>query len=241
MGLRDLSDRRVRLGASALITAAVVAAGMTLALKAFFSDKPAVEQARTDAPAPIAQSAPRAVTDMTVATRKRGTIEREPPPFQAPSDDTVPFTADAKGQLVTTEETRLNLERLVALNSPQDMQIKLEEILRILPPPAARRLADLVERYGTYTASLRQAYPPGEAPVSEQDAIAQIDAIHVLRTQHFGAETASALFGNEERTQRELLELMRLEKDPTLTLQQRADRAQMHYQRLSELTREKTP
>jgi len=43
---------------------------------------------------------------------------------------------------------------------------------------------------------------------------------------HFGPLVARALYGEEEATSRQLVELMRLEKDQSLTLEEKAARAQ---------------
>jgi lipase chaperone LimK len=156
-------------------------------------------------------------------------------PGAARDNSTANFEADAAGQLVTNEQTRLNIERLVALNSPDEMQRQLQDLRQSLPAPAAQRLADLVEQYMSYIEVARQTFPPGQAPSSEQDALTQVSTLHALRAQYFGPEAAQAMFGTEEESQRELLELMKLEKDPSLSLQERAERAQAHQQRLSEL------
>jgi len=56
--------------------------------------------------------------------------------------------------------------------------------------------------------------------------------LHSLRESHFGPEIATAFYGNEEKLSRELIELMRLEKDKSLTMSEKADRAQALHDRL---------
>jgi len=50
--------------------------------------------------------------------------------------------------------------------------------------------------------------------------------LHALRVAHFGPVIARALYGEEEAESRQLVELMRLEKDQSLTLEEKAVRAQ---------------
>ena len=46
-----------------------------------------------------------------------------------------------------------------------------------------------------------------------EDALAELEGLHALRAAHFGAVIARALYGEEEIVARQLIELMRLEKD----------------------------
>ena len=216
-----------------LIVAAVAVATISLGSKAFLSKS----AAEAEAPVPM-QTRPRDAS-ASASEPERFAEQRHNSPSEerkaAPADSTESFQADAAGQLVTNEQTRLNVERLVALNSSGEMRRKLEELQDSLPAPAARSLADLVERYMNYMQVARQTFPPGQAPSSEQDALTQISTLHALRAQYFGPEAAQAMYGAEEEAQRELLELMKLQKDPNLTLQERAERAQVHQQRISEM------
>ena len=50
--------------------------------------------------------------------------------------------------------------------------------------------------------------------------------MHALRVAHFGPLVARALYGEEEAVSRQLVELMRLEKDQSLTMEEKAVRAQ---------------
>ena len=216
-----------------LIVAAVAAATISLGSKALLSKS----AAEAEAPVPMQTrprdaSAPASEPERFAQQRHDSASEERQ---AAPVDSTESFEADAAGQLITNEQTRLNVERLVALNSSGEMRRKLEEFQRSLPAPAAQSLADLVERYVNYMHVARQTFPPGQAPSSEQDALTQISTLHDLRVQYFGPEAAQAMYGTEEDAQRELLELMKLQKDPNLTLQERAERAQVHQQRISEM------
>ena len=50
-----------------------------------------------------------------------------------------------------------------------------------------------------------------------------------MRASHFGAEAARQMFGEDEAVARRLLELMRDETDASLTMEQKAMRAQARY------------
>jgi lipase chaperone LimK len=145
------------------------------------------------------------------------------------------FRTDSSGRLIADEQARLNIEQLIALNDPPELQRRVQELARTLPPAAAQQLPDLVDRYRNYNAALRQAIPPDQAPASEQDALTMIETMHALRVQHFGPEVAEAFFGAEENSQRKLLELMSLQADQSLTMEEKAEKAQALYQQMPEL------
>jgi lipase chaperone LimK len=145
------------------------------------------------------------------------------------------FRTDSSGRLIADEQARLNIEQLVALNDPPELQRRVQELTRTLPPAAAQQLPDLVDRYQNYSAALRQVVPPDQAPASEQDALTMIDTMHALRVQHFGPEVAAGFFAQEEKMQRQMVELMRLQSDQSLTMQEKAEKAQALYQQMPEL------
>ena len=145
------------------------------------------------------------------------------------------FRTDSAGRLITDERARLNIEELVALNDPQELRRKVQELAQTLPPAAGQQLPELVDHYRNYSAAQRQAIPPDQAPTSEQDAITQLETLHALRVQHFGKEVSEGFFGSEEKMQRELIELMRVQNDPSLTLQEKAEKAQALSQSMAEL------
>jgi lipase chaperone LimK len=150
------------------------------------------------------------------------------------------FHVDAKGRLVQNEQTRLHVEALVALTDPSKLYDAVEGEVRNLPTGAAARARELVERYKTYIDDQIKLYPPGIAPVTEDEMLAQIDGLHALRVAHFGAKTAASFYGEEEAVNRELVELMRVENDPTLNMEQKAERAQAmrdKLHRVSEIER----
>src|SRR5262249_29043996 len=149
----------------------------------------------------------------------------------------VSFRADGAGKVVKDEDARLNIEKLISLSTPPEMQQKLDELRRELPPSAAAELTELVTQYQNYQSAALQAYPPGVAPATPQDALNEIDGQHALRAKYFGAQTAEAFYGSDEKVQRELLRLMNLEKDQSLTMEEKADRAQQLYNDLPEISK----
>lgn len=159
--------------------------------------------------------------------------QREPDPNQgASSDDPVThdpdkvFRIDASGRLIVDEQTRFNMEALLARTDRGDLPRAQQEIADSLPPAAASEALALLERYDTYQQAQREAYPPGVAPANEEAALAELDGLHALRVAHFGADVAKKLYGAEEDLARSLIETMRQEKDQSLTMEEKAARAQ---------------
>ena len=138
----------------------------------------------------------------------------------------ITFKANPKGRLVTDENARLNLEKLLALYSPAERQQKLDELSATLPPAAARDLNDMMERYINFDAAQKQTFPPGQEVASSEEILNMIDGMHNLRVQYFGADAAEGFFGKDERMQRELHQLIANEKDDSMTMEEKAERAQ---------------
>ena len=190
---------------------------------------------------PVATSAP---DEQPVATAPAGSARAEAQPAEdahtaelepaAPAPETPPdkidgknpFRVDNTGKLVLDEQTRLNMEALFAQTDRADLPEAQQNATAKLPPAAAAEATALLERYDNYSKQQRQAYPPGIAPTTEEAALAELDGLHALRVAHFGPEAAKAFFGAEEEITRSLIDLMRLEKDQSLTLQEKAERAQ---------------
>jgi lipase chaperone LimK len=155
----------------------------------------------------------------------------------APQPDVAPasgktFAVDASGRLVRNEQTRLSVEALVALTPPEQLRAAAQAQVQDLPAAAAAEALDLVERYNAYQAAQKLSFPPGDAPLVPQEALAELDGLHALRVSYFGQEGAQSLFGQEEATARQLLEWMRDDTTPGLTMEQRAMRAQARYDAL---------
>ena len=152
------------------------------------------------------------------------TVEPDSPPGK--TDAKQPFRVDSAGKLVLNEQTRLNMEALFAETNRAKLPEAQQSATATLPPAAATEATALLEQYDNYSKAQRQSYPPGIAPATEEAALAELDGLHALRVAHFGAATAEAFFGAEEDVTRSLIDLMRLEKDQSLTLQEKAERAQ---------------
>jgi hypothetical protein len=136
------------------------------------------------------------------------------------------FPTLPNGQLRLNTRTRLNLEKLLALNTPAELRAKLAQLENTLPSGAFRELNDLMDRYRNYTAAAEQMYPTGHAPADANAALAELQALHDLRVTYYGAATAQALYAEDEAVTRQLLQVMRLDTQTGLTLEQKAERAQ---------------
>jgi len=148
-----------------------------------------------------------------------------PEPIVAQTNDQT-FRVNASGRLVVDEQTRLNMEALFARTERDHLTEAKQQAIEPLPAAASAQASELLEQYDNYQQAQKQAYPPGVAPATEEAALAELDGLHALRIAHFGPVAARALYGEEEEVSRQLVELMRLEKDQSLTLQEKAERAQ---------------
>lgn len=145
------------------------------------------------------------------------------------------FQADEHGNLVLNENTRLNIEKLYALNTPEELAGKMEKLSAVLPETAHRQVANLVNYFDQYTRNVKMTYPPNVQPTTLEDVLGQFRGTHDLRLAHFGADVASAFYAEEEKMSLQLLYLMAIEKDETLSLDQKAQRAQQLLQNSPEL------
>jgi len=136
------------------------------------------------------------------------------------------FRVNASGRLVVDEQTRLNMEALFARTELDHLIEAKQQAIEPLPATASAQAGELLDHYDNYQQAQKQAYPPGVAPATEEAALAELDGLHGLRVAHFGPVVARALYGEEEDVSRQLVEQMRLEKDQSLTLEEKAERAQ---------------
>jgi hypothetical protein len=154
-------------------------------------------------------------------------VTRDPPrdpPVAQTNDKT--FHINASGRLLIDQETRLNMEALFARTELDHLEAAKQEAIEPLPAAARAQAAELLDQYDTYQQAQKQAYPPGVAPATEEAALAELEGLHALRAAHFGPVVARALYGEEEAVSRYLVELMRQEKDQSLTMEEKAERAQ---------------
>jgi hypothetical protein len=189
-------------------------------------------------PEVAARNEPAAVAVATESSPAQGPVEhadslqetvitRDPPhdpPVAQTNDKT--FHLNASGRLLIDEETRLNMEALFARTERNHLEAAKQEAVEPLPAAARAQAAELLENYDNYQQAQKQAYPPGVAPATEEAAVAELEGLHALRVAHFGPIVARALYGEEEAVSRQLVELMRVEKDQSLTLEEKAQRAQ---------------
>ncbi|RZI85728.1 MAG: hypothetical protein EOP38_03970 [Rubrivivax sp.] len=145
-----------------------------------------------------------------------------------PLDNIAPpiFRAKPNGDLVLDGQTRTAVERVHALYPRAEALTKLESFAQNLPESARRELKDLYQQYAQYDQAVAQTYPPGLAVDTIDEAAKQLDGLHKLRQQYFGAERADALFGQEEAISQQLLAQMRQHQDPKLSLPEMAEQAQ---------------
>ena len=146
-------------------------------------------------------------------------------PIVAQTNDKT-FRVNGAGRLVLDEQTRLNMEALFARTERDRLAEAKQQAIEPLPAAAGTQAAELLEHYDNYQQAQKQAYPPGAAPATEEAALAELDGLHALRVAHFGPVVARALYGEEEAVARQLVELMRIEKDQSLTMEEKAARAQ---------------
>lgn len=144
-------------------------------------------------------------------------------------NEKIAFQLDAKGRIVLDEEARLNIEKLYALNEPGERAQKYRDLAQSLPPAASRELTALMARYDSYQEAQLETFPPGQELATASAGLTQLDALHELRVQHFGAEAADGFYRAEEKMQRELLLEMSKDKDKSLTLGQKAEKAQASH------------
>lgn len=145
------------------------------------------------------------------------------------------FQADSHGNLVLSESARLNIEKLYALNTPEELAEKMQKLSGALPEMAHRQVGNLLDYYEKYTQNLMEAYPPEVEPVSLGDMLERFRGMHDLRLAYFGADAASAFYAAEEKITLQLLYLMANEKDESLSLEEKAQRAQHILQTSPEL------
>lgn len=155
-------------------------------------------------------------------------------PAASPLDSMIPpvFRANRDGTLLFDPQTRVDVERVQALYPRDEALTRLASLSEHLPNQARQQLKGLFQQYAQYNQAVAQAFTPdAQTSPSMDEALRQLDSLHALRQQYFGEDGAQAMFGDEERTARELIELMRNETDPKLPMEERAERAQEAWQK----------
>ena len=136
------------------------------------------------------------------------------------------FAVDSRGKLVLDADTHANLEKLLLQEDQEAMRATLAKISTTLPAQAGADLKVLVDQFQQYTKAHSHSISPENAPDNEQEGLKLLDSLHTLRVSYLGAETTQAMFGEEEATTRQLLALMAADRNPNLTQQEKAERAQ---------------
>ncbi len=207
------------------------AAGLLLLLTQLISEKPSDAGPHTDT---RALSAPG-----QGATHAQAPLAPQGPWFGEPSAGGMPaagsplstmtpprFAADSRGRLVLDGATHANLEKLLLEEDPVAMRATLEQVAKGLPAQAAADLKVLVSQFEQYTKALSHSVSPENAPQTEQEGLKLLDSLHTLRVSYLGPETTEAMFGEEEATTRQIIALMGADKDPNLSQEEKAARAQ---------------
>jgi hypothetical protein len=193
------------------------------------------KQESQPAPAATVRNEPEAVSEPTARRESEEPAAPAPAPGEDATEQDEPaiaqsneqtFRVNASARLVVDEHARLNMEALFARTDRDRLADAKQQAIEPLPAGAKAQAAELLDQYDNYQQAQRQTYPPGVAPSTEEAALAELDGLHALRVAHFGPVVARALYGEEEATSRQLVELMRLEKDQSLTMEEKAVRAQ---------------
>ena len=184
--------------------------------------QPAAASTLRSAPAAVAQKAPEPPADSPAPRDDTA----EPTQTVTAQSNEQTFRVNESARLVLDQQTRLNMEALFARTDRERLADAKQEAVEPLPAGAKAQAAELLEQYDNYQQAQRQTYAPGVAPATEEAALAELDGLHALRVAHFGPIVARALYGEEEALSRQLVELMRLEKDQSLTMEEKAERAQ---------------
>jgi len=137
-----------------------------------------------------------------------------------------PFRVDASGALVLDADTVVTLEQLVAFSTPEQFTALAREATAALPAPQQAQALDLAQRFDRYQEAVRQRIQPDQAPLTVDDMARDLQALQVMRHEHFGAQAALELFGDQEAITARLIELMRQDTQADAPLEERALRAQ---------------
>lgn len=146
------------------------------------------------------------------------------------------FRATPQGRLATDQQTRLDIERIYALFPRDEARAKLDSQASSLPDQAQRELHNLFQQYTQYAQAVTQTFPPEQNTGALDDAERQFSGLKALRRQYFGDDMAQTLFGEEEKTAQELLDLMRKQADPKLSMEEKAEQAQAEWKKRQTLS-----
>lgn len=137
-----------------------------------------------------------------------------------------PFRVDASGAMVLDADTVVTLEQLVAFSTPEQFTALVREASANLSPALQEQALDLAKRFDRYQDAVRQRIQPDQSPLTVDDMARDLQALQVMRHDHFGGQAALQLFGDQEAITARLIELMRLDTQVDAPLEERAMRAQ---------------
>jgi hypothetical protein len=140
-----------------------------------------------------------------------------------------PFRSDASGALSLDADTVVTLEQLVAFSTPEQFLALVREASAGLSPALQAQAMDLAQRFDRYQAAVRGRIQSAQTPATVDDLARDLQALQVLRHEHFGAQAALQLFGDQEAVTARLIELMTLDTQADASLEERALRAQARF------------
>lgn len=140
-----------------------------------------------------------------------------------------PFRTDASGALALDADTVVTLEQLVAFSTPEQFNALAREAAANLSPAAQAQALDLAQRFDRYQEAVRQRIQSAQSPTTVDDMARDLQALQVMRHDHFGAQAALQLFGDQEAVTARLIELMTQDTQVDAPLQERAMRAQARF------------
>jgi lipase chaperone LimK len=150
----------------------------------------------------------------------------EPPPAPLPAslqgtDEDGALRVDERGDLIVDADVlRFFDYYLSATGEESAAAIRsrlVAAIRRKLKGPAADRAIGLLDQYLAYREATRSLREDG-------DLAARLAELRRLRREHFGAADADKLFGLEERVDKVAIEQQRLQRDPSLSPEERTRR-----------------
>ncbi len=198
-----------------------IAALLAIALAVGVYGWRAQREAAVGAPAAVAEPAARAPA-ATAGPGARGPAPGGPPPPASLRDSAIDgaLIADADGHFVPGPEALALFDYfLSATGEEPEAQLRariVAEIERRLPAPAAREAIAFLDRYLAYRADAARAASDDRLAESA-DLERRLQWIREVRREHFGAELATTLFGDDERAAEIAIAQRRVAADASLS------------------------
>ncbi|MCY1017384.1 lipase secretion chaperone [Pyxidicoccus sp. MSG2] len=183
---------------------------------------PVRDAARLASGAAVARSAAGLQGD---ARRGDAALPPTPTSLQDTQEDGA-LRVDAEGHLVLSADVRLLFDYYLSATGEEPPEVIRARILAALreklPPRAAEEAVRLLDDYRAYREATRALrVPPGSA---QDDLGSRLEALRQLRREHLGDAAADAFFSAEEQVDSVSLERMKLERDTSLTREERERR-----------------